>query len=82
MELQASGNDLLFGSGKTFEKLKDRLSNFVRIENDQLPSDTLIGDISSIQSLLKMEGKFTYLEYINRSLNSPDTLSPKKFNID
>ena len=77
LELQASGNDLLFGSGKTFEKLKDRLSNFVRVENDQLPSDTLIGDISSIQSLLKMEGKFTYLEYINRSLNSPDTLSPK-----
>ncbi len=77
LELQASGNDLIFGSGKTFEKLKDRLSNFVRIENDQLPSDTLIGDISSIQSLLKMEGKFTYLEYINRSLNSHDTLSQK-----
>ena len=77
LELQASGNDLIFGSGKTFEKLKDRLSNFVRIENDQLPSDTLIGDISSIQSLLKMQGKFTYLEYINRSLNSPETLSQK-----
>ena len=77
LELQVSGNDLIFGSGKTFEKLKDRLSNFVRIENDQLPPDTLIGDISSIQRLLKMEGKFTYLEYINRSLNSHNTLSQK-----
>ena len=77
LELQASGNNIIFGSGKTFEKLKDRLSNFVRIENDQLPPDTLIGDISSIQRLLKMEGKFTYLEYINRSLNSHNTLSQK-----
>ncbi len=77
MEMQANGSALLFGSSKTFEKLKDRLSNFVRVENDQIPADTLIGDISSIQSLLNMEGKFTYLEYINRSLNSPDILSPK-----
>ena len=77
LEMQASGNELLFGSSKTFTKLRDRLSNFVKIENDQLPTDTLIGDISSIQSLLNMEGKFTYLEYVNRSLKSPDTLSPK-----
>ena len=77
LDMQASGKELLFGSSKTFEKLKNRLPNFVRIENEQLPTDTLIGDISSIQRLLKMEGKFTYLEYINRSLNSPETLSPK-----
>ena len=77
LEMQASGKELLFGSSKTFVKLKDRLSNFVWIENDQLPTDTLIGDISSIQSLFKMEGKFTYLEYINQSLNSPNTLWPK-----
>ena len=77
LEMQASGKELLFGSSKTFVKLKDRLSNFVWIENDQLPTDTLIGDISSIQSLFKMEGKFTYLEYINQSLNSSNTLWPK-----
>ncbi len=77
LEMQANGNELLFGSNETLKKLKDRLSNFVKIENDQLPNGTLIGDISSIQSLLNMEGKFTYFEYINRSLNSPDTLSPK-----
>ena len=75
LEMLANGNEFLFGSSKTFEKIQNNLSNFTRIENDQLPTDTLIGDVSSIQSLLNMEGKFTYLEYINRNLNSPDKLT-------
>ena len=74
-EMLANDNDLLFGSSKTFEKIQNKLSNFTRIEIEQLPTDTLIGDISSVQSLLNMEGKFTYLEYINRNLNSSDKLT-------
>ena len=70
LEMLANGNEFLFGSSKTFEKIQNNLSNFTRIENDQLPTDTLIGDVSSIQSLLNMEGKFTYLEYINRNLKA------------
>ena len=76
-EMLTSGNDLIIGSSKTFEKTKDRLSDFSRIENEQLPADTLITDVSSAQRLLNMEGKFTYLEYINRSLGSPDKLTLK-----
>ncbi|MDC3076367.1 hypothetical protein OA328_03735 [Paracoccaceae bacterium] len=77
LELQANGNDLIFGSSKTFEKMKDQLSNFSKVENEQLPSNTLISDISTAQRLLNMEGKFTYFEYINRSLGSPDKLMLK-----
>ena len=51
LEMLANGNDFLFGSSKTFEKIQNNLSDFSRIENDQVPTDTLIGDISSIQSL-------------------------------
>ena len=76
-EMLADGNYLVFGSSKTFEKTKDRLSGFSRIENEQMPADTLLADISSVQRLLNMEGKFTYLEYINRSLGSPDNLTLK-----
>ena len=74
-EMLANDNDFLFGSSKTFEKIQNKLSNFTRIEIEQLPTDTLIGDISSVQSLLNMEGKFTYLEYINRNLSSSDKLT-------
>ena len=74
-EMLANDNDFLFGSSKTFEKIQNRLSSFSRIEIEQLPTDTLIGDISSVQSLLNMEGKFTYLEYINRNLSSSDKLT-------
>ncbi len=77
IEMQANGEALIFGSSKTFEKVANRLSNFTMIEMAHLPLDTLIGDITSIQSLLKMEGKFTYFEYINRSLNSLDKLPLK-----
>ena len=77
LEINAKGNALLFGSSKTFEKIKNRLSNFTIIENDHLPANTLIGDITSVQSLLNMEGKFTYFEYINRSLNSPHKIPLK-----
>ena len=76
-EMLADGNDLIFGSSKTFEKTKDRLSDFSMVENEQLPPDTLIADISSVQRLLNMEGKYTYLDYINRSLGSPDELTLK-----
>ena len=77
LEIQAKGNALLFGSSNTFKKIENRLSNFTRIENEHVPADTLIGDITSVQSLLNMEGKFTYFEYINRSLNSPDIIPLK-----
>ncbi|MFL2799950.1 MAG: FtsX-like permease family protein [Paracoccaceae bacterium] len=76
-EMLADGNDLIFGSSKTFEKTKGLLSDFSRIENEQLPANSLIADISSVQRLLDMEGKFTYLEYVNRSLGSPDKLTLK-----
>ncbi len=76
-EMQANGKDIIFGSSKTFKKTKDRLSKFSMIENDYLPADTLIGDVSSVQRFLNMEGKFTYLEYVNRSLGSPDKLMIK-----
>ena len=74
LEIQANSDDLIFGSGKTFKKLKDQLPNFSRIENEQLPANTIIGDISTVQRLLNMEGKYTYFEYIDRSLGSPDKL--------
>ena len=77
LEEQENGKDVIFGSSKTFKKTKDRLSDFSMIENDQLPADTLVGDISSVQHFLNMEGKFTYLEYVNRSLGSPDKLMIK-----
>ena len=77
VELQANGDDLIFGSSKTFKKTGDQLSGFTKVENEQLPSDTLIGDISTVQRLLNMEGKFTYFEYIDRSLGSPDKLMLK-----
>ncbi len=77
LEIQANSNGLLFGSHKTFEQIQSRLSNFTRIESDRVPANTLIGDITSVQSLLNMEGKFTYFEYVNRSLNSPDKLPLK-----
>ena len=77
LEMHANGEALLFGSGKTFEKITNHLSNFTRIELAHLPEDTLIGDITSVQSLLNMEGRFTYFEYINRSLNSLDKLPLK-----
>ncbi len=76
-EMQADGKDLIFGSSKTFEKTKDQLSDFSMVKNEELPTDILIGDVSSVQRLLSMEGKFTYLEYNNRSLGSPDKLTPK-----
>ena len=76
-EMQENGKDIIFGSSKTFKKTKDRLSNFSMIENEQLPADTLVGDVSSVQRFLNMEGKFTYLEYVNRSLGSPDKLMIK-----
>ena len=75
MEIQADSDDLIFGSSKTFERLKDHLPNFSGIENEQLPADTVIGDISTVQRLLNMEGKYTYFEYIDRSLGSPDNLT-------
>ena len=74
LEMHANGQALLFGSSKTFEKIKNRLANFTRIELAHLPEDTLIGDITSVQSLLNMEGRFTYFEYINKSLNTLDKL--------
>ncbi len=77
LEMHANGEALLFGSGKTFEKIKNRLADFTRIELIHLPEDTLIGDITSVQSLLNMEGRFTYFEYINKSLNSLDKLPLK-----
>ncbi len=73
-EMQENGKDIIFGSSETFKKTKDRLSNFSMIENEQLPVDTLVGDVSSVQRFLNMEGKFTYLEYVNRSIGSPDKL--------
>ena len=76
-EIQENGKDIIFGSSKTFKKTKDRLSNFSMIENEQLPADTLVGDVSSVQRFLNMEGKFTYLEYVNRNLGSPDKLMIK-----
>ncbi len=76
-EMQANGKDLIFGSSKTFEKTKDRLSDFSMVKNEQLPRDVLIGDVRSVQRLLNMEGKFTYLEYTNRSLGSPSNLTLK-----
>ncbi len=75
LEMQANNNDLLFGTGKTLAKVKNRLSDFVIVRNDQLPANTLIGDISTVQNLLEMEGKFTYLEYVGRSLHAPDKLT-------
>ena len=77
LEMHANGEALLFGSGKTFEKIKNRLANFTKIELTHLPQDTLIGDITSVQSLLNMEGRFTYFEYVNKSLNSLDKLPLK-----
>ncbi len=77
LEMVANGEALLFGSGKTFEKITNPLANFTRIELSHLPEDTLIGDITSVQSLLNMEGRFTYFEYINRSLNTLDKLPLK-----
>ena len=74
MEIQGNSDDLIFGSSKTFKRLKDQLSNFSRIENEQLPANTLIGDVSTVQRLLNMEGKYTYFEYIDRSLGSPHKL--------
>ena len=77
LEMHANGKALLFGSGKTFEKITNDLSNFTRIELVHLPENTLIGDITSVQSLLNMEGRFTYFEYINKSLNTLDKLPTK-----
>ena len=77
LEILANDEASLFGSGKTFEKIKNHLSNFTRIELAHLPENTLIGDITSVQSLLNMEGRFTYFEYINRSLNTLDKLPLK-----
>ena len=74
LEMRANGDDFIFGSAKTFKMLKDQIPNFSRIENDQMPANTLIGDISTVQRLLNMEGKYTYFEYIDRSLGSPDKL--------
>ncbi len=74
LEIQGNSDDLIFGSSKTFKRLKDQLSNFSRIENEQLPANTLIGDVSTVQRLLNMEGKYTYFEYIDRSLGSPHKL--------
>ena len=56
---------------------RQSLPNFNRIEISHLPEDTLIGDVTSVQNLLNMEGKFTYFEYINRSLGSIDKLPLK-----
>ena len=77
LEMQANGAEFLLGSSKTFKNIENSLSKFSKIKNEQLPTNTLIGDISSVQSLLNMRGKFTYLEYQNRSLNSPDNLTLK-----
>ncbi len=77
LEMHANGEALLFGSGKTFKKITNRLANFTRIELAHLPEDTLIGDITSVQSLLDMKGRFTYFEYLNRSLNTLDKLPLK-----
>ncbi len=77
LEMHANGEPLLFGSRKTFEKITNHISNFTRIELVHLPEDTLIGDITSVQSLLNMEGRFTYFEYVNRSLNTLDKLPLK-----
>ncbi len=77
LEMHSNGEALLFGSGKTFKKITNHLSNFTRIELEHLPENTLIGDITSVQSLLNMEGRFTYFEYINKSLNTLDKLPTK-----
>ncbi len=77
LEMQANGKDLIFGSSSTFDKTKDRLSDFTMVKNERLPPNVLIGDVSSVQRFLSMEQQFTYLEYKNRSLGSPDELTLK-----
>ena len=79
MEIQANSDDLIFGSRKTFKRLKDQLPNFSRIENEQLPANTLLGDISTVQHLLNMEGKYTYFEY-RSELRFPKAYA-QKFNV-
>ena len=75
--MHANDEAILYGSGKTFEKITNHLSNFTGIELAHLPEDILIGDITSVQSLLNMEGRFTYFEYINKSLNTLEKLPLK-----
>ncbi len=76
-EIQKNSNDFLFGSRQTLEKIKEKFSNVSMIENVDLPEGMLMGDITLVQRLMGFEKKFTYLEYIGKSLGSTENIKIK-----